>query len=38
MAFCFNYSNASDQMSDLLKERLLKRNCSVETYVPRLLY
>ena len=36
MAFCFEQSNASDQISDLLKDLLLERNCSVETHVARL--
>ena len=36
MAFCFEHSNASDQISNLLEELLLERNCSVETCVARL--
>lgn len=36
MAFCFEHSNAADQIGNLLKELLLEGNCSVETHVARL--
>jgi RNA recognition motif-containing protein len=36
MAFCFEHSNASTQISELLKELLLQKSCSIDTHVARL--